>query len=71
VLTLGVDVKDEKNEDKNGYIYRERSSGSYRRSFHMENIRNEDVKASYKDGILTVTLPKDEHGKAKRRIEIE
>jgi HSP20 family protein len=71
VLTLGVDVKDEKNEDKNGYIYRERSSGSYRRSFHMENVKNEDVKASYKDGILTVTLPKDEHGKAKRRIEIE
>lgn len=71
VLTLGVDVKEEKNEDKNGYIYRERSSGSYRRSFHMDNIKNEDVKASYKDGILTVTLPKNDQGRTKRRIEIE
>lgn len=71
VLTLGVDTKEEKNEEKEGYIYRERSSGSCRRSFHVQNIKNDDVKASYKDGILTVILPKSSQEKTQRRIEIE
>ncbi|MCX7771709.1 MAG: Hsp20/alpha crystallin family protein [Clostridia bacterium] len=71
VLTLGVDMKEEKNQEENGYIYRERQSGSYRRSFHVQNIKNEDVKASYKDGILTVMLPKAEPGTRTRKIEIE
>ena len=71
VLTLGVETKGEKNEESDGYIYRERTSGSYKRSFHVQNIKNEDVKAQYKDGILTVILPKDERAPGGRRIEID
>lgn len=71
VLTLGVDVKQERNEDEDGYIYRERRSGSFRRSFTVPNIDNEKVKASYKDGLLTVVLPKAEPDRRARKIEIE
>ncbi|MGI6084253.1 MAG: Hsp20/alpha crystallin family protein [Acetivibrionales bacterium] len=71
ILTLGVDIKKEKNEENDGYIYRERQRGSYRRSFNVYNIDNEGVKASYKDGILTVNLPKSEEEKKTRRISIE
>lgn len=71
VLTLGVDVKEERDESEDGYIYKERRSGSFRRSFSVPDIRNEDVKASYKDGLLTVILPKAEPGKRTRRIAIE
>ena len=71
VLTLGVDIKQEKNEENDGYIYRERQRGSYRRSFNVYNIDNEKVKASYKDGILTVNLPKAEGAKESRRINID
>ena len=71
VLTLGADIKNEVSQDENGYIYRERQSGSFRRSFRVENIKNEEVKACYKDGILTVTLPKDEREKTVRKINIE
>lgn len=71
VLTLGVDVKQEKEEENEGYIYKERQRGSYRRSFNVYNINNEEVKASYKDGILVVTLPKSEEEKRTRKIEIE
>ncbi len=71
MLTIGVDVKQEKDEKDDGYIYRERRSGSYRRSFSVPNINNEDVKASYKDGLLTITLPKAEPDKRTRKIEIE
>lgn len=71
VLTLGVDMKAEKNEENNGYIYKERQNGSYRRSFHIQNIKNDEVKASYKDGVLVVTLPKAEQENKIRKIEIE
>jgi HSP20 family protein len=71
ILTLGVDVKNETNKEDDGYIYRERQSGSYRRSFHVQNIKNEDVKASFKDGLLVITLPKAEPGSRTKQIQIE
>lgn len=72
VLTLGVDTNSEKEEENDGYIYKERQRGSYRRSFNVYNIDNENVKAAYKDGILTVTLPKaTEEEKKTRKINIE
>lgn len=71
VLTFGVDIKQEKDEENDGYIYKERQRGSYRRSFNVVNIDNEKVKASYKDGILTVNLPKAEEEKKTRKIDIE
>lgn len=71
ILTLGVDIKQENDEKEDGYIYKERRSGSYRRSFSVPNINNEAVKASYKDGLLTITLPKAEPDRRVRKIEIE
>lgn len=71
VLTLGVDVKNETEEDDNGYIYRERQSGSYRRSFNVQNIKNEEVKASFKDGLLVINLPKAEPESRSKKIQIE
>ena len=71
VLTLGVDVKSDKNEEDNGYIYKERQTGSYRRSFHVQNIKNEGITASYKDGLLVVTLPKAEADKKSTKIQIK
>lgn len=72
VLTIGIEQKQEVNEEKDNYIRRERRMGSFKRSFYVENVKNEDVKANYKDGILTVTLPKTEPEKAKtRKIDIQ
>ncbi len=51
--------KDEK--DENGkYIRRERRSSSYQRSFHVEGLKPEDIIAQYRNGVLTVNLPKKE-----------
>ena len=69
VLTLAWIPYD--NEESEGYIYRERSSGSFKRSFHIQNIKHDEVKASYKDGILTIVLPKDEKAKGAKRISID
>jgi HSP20 family protein len=71
VLTIQVVQNEEKNEEKNGYICRERRIGSMSRSFRVENIKNEDVKASYTDGVLKLVLPKAEPGQRKTSIDIE
>ena len=49
------------DKDKEGRIVRkERVSGSYSRSFDVgENVRQEDVKASFDNGELKITVPKD------------
>lgn len=59
VLTVSVDQNEEVKEERGNYIRRERRYGSFSRSFYVENIRHEDVKAKYTNGILIVTLPKD------------
>ena len=53
---------EEKNEDKKEgkYIRRERTSRSFTRSFHVEGFKPEDIKASYKNGVLSVSIPKKE-----------
>lgn len=68
VLTLSTHVQSEKNEDNDNYVYRERKYGSVCRSFSLDNIDDENIKAQYKDGILIVDLPKKEPEKKLNRI---
>lgn len=55
--------KDEK--DENGrYIRRERYAGSMSRSFYVgENVKQEEIHAKFEDGILTLSVPKQEETK--------
>ena len=51
--------KDEKDKQGN-YIRRERYSGSCQRSFYVgEGVKQEDLKAAYNNGILTIAVPKE------------
>ncbi len=52
--------KDEKDE-KGKYICRERYSGSYSRSFYVgDAVNEEDIKAKFENGTLTLDIPKKE-----------
>ncbi len=73
VLTIFVErneSKDEKNEK--GYVIRERRCGRMSRAFNVEGIRKEDIQAAYEDGVLRLTLPKEqpEPKETKRSIAI-
>ncbi|HAL56278.1 MAG TPA: hypothetical protein DCP63_07350 [Bacteroidetes bacterium] len=70
VLTIRGEKKQE-NESKTGSFHRiERSYGSFQRSFTLpSSVRNDGIDAVYKDGILTITLPKAEEAKPKQ-IEV-
>lgn len=59
------------NTDSNGYICRERSYGSYRRSFDISGIDADNISAEYKNGILIMCLPKkSDELPASRRLQI-
>lgn len=58
-LTLKAEHKAENEEKKEGkYIRRERSYGSYERSFDITGIDSDKITADYKNGILIMVLPK-------------
>lgn len=58
ILTITAERNSEDSEEKDGYIRRERSYGSFTRSFDVSEIEKKDIKANYKDGVLKLTLPK-------------
>jgi HSP20 family protein len=70
-LTLKGEKKFEENVSKDNYVRTERSYGTFVRSFTLpENVDAEKIKASYKDGVLELTLPKREEAKPKQ-IKVE
>lgn len=72
VLTISADRNGESKEEKNGYIMNERRSGTFSRSFTLENIKEDDIRAEYADGVLKLTMPKAvEPKKQSRRIDIQ
>ena len=57
-LRQDYDENNEKKDEETKYVYRERRCGSMSRSFNVEGIREQDITASFKDGVLTLNLPK-------------
>ncbi|MCD6580057.1 Hsp20/alpha crystallin family protein [bacterium] len=65
-----MEKKMEKNEKEENYLHIERSYGSFFRSFRFpEYIESEKVKASFKNGLLKLEIPKKKGTKGKK-IEI-
>lgn len=65
-LTLKGERKFEEQKNGKGFHRIERSYGSFVRAFSLpETVDGDKVKADYKNGVLTVTLPKKEVAKPK------
>lgn len=66
VLTLRGEKKQEKEEKGKTFHRMERSYGAFVRSFTLPTlVEGDKVRAAYKDGVLTITLPKVEEVKPK------
>lgn len=62
----------EEKDKKGNFLRCERSFGSYSRSFGIDGIQTDAIKASYNDGVLKLVLPKAQPVVApSRRLEIE
>jgi len=57
-LTIEAEKKEELDDRNDHYIRRERRYGKVSRSFYIGDIDSDDIKASYKNGILYVVVPK-------------
>jgi len=67
LLTIRGERKFEKKVNENNYLRVERTYGSFSRSFSLANtVNSEAIKAEYKDGVLTLTVPKREEAKPKQ-----
>ena len=73
LLTIRGEKKTEREEKDKNYYLSERSFGSFRRSIPLPAEVDEDkVEARFKNGVLTVRLPKSAEAQAKtRRIEVK
>ena len=59
-ITAAKGLDKDENDDKGGYIRKERWFGNCSRSFYVgDGIRSEDIKAKMEDGILHMTMPKE------------
>lgn len=67
LVTVSGKKESTKEEKEADYFMKETSYGSFSRSFRLPGKVDEDkVDASYKDGVLTVILPKKEDPKARK-----
>jgi len=73
ILTIRGERKFEKQVNEDNYLRVERAYGSFSRSFSLANTVNvEAIQADYKNGVLTLTVPKREEAKPKQiKVRVE
>jgi len=66
ILTISAEHKELDEEKNENYVRREFGFSSFKRTFTLpEMVDAEKIKASHKDGILTINIPKKEEAKVK------
>ncbi len=73
VMTIKGEKKEEKEEKKKDYYMSERRYGAFQRSFPLpDGVDSDKIEATFKKGVLTVTLPKKPEAiKPERKIEVK
>lgn len=72
-MTIKGEKTEEKEEKKKDYYLHERHFGSFQRSFALpKGVDTNKIEATFKKGVLTVTLPKSaETQKSQKKIEVK
>jgi len=73
-IKAAKDLTQERKDENGKIIHQERYAGSMARSFYIgENRREEDIKAKFEDGVLTLQFPKEDPKKLpeQKLIQIE
>ena len=72
-LIIKGEKEEEKEEKKKDYHLRERHFGSFERQFAVpEGVDTDKIEASFKKGVLSITLPKKPEAiKAEKKIEVK
>jgi HSP20 family protein len=72
VVTISGEKKSEERTERKDFYRVERSFGSFSRKLHLPlEIQVDKVKASFKEGVLEIRMPKSENEKKMRKITVE
>ena len=72
VLTISAEKKNEKKDENSRYTRKEFQYSTFKRTFTMpENVEADKIGAEYKEGVLSLILPKKEEAKVKPAREIK
>ena len=67
-LTVSAEKNEEKEDKHAKYLKRERFTGMCSRSYYVgDNLKEEDIKANFKNGILTIEFPKEVEKKVEEK----
>lgn len=69
-LSISVKKSEESEEKKKNYIHRERRYSSAARSVYLENANPDGISAKLENGILCITVPKQERPDNSKHISI-
>lgn len=65
-------TESEEKDKKGNFVKRERSYGAFSRSFDISSVKADEIKASYKNGVLKLTMPKRDNAVPfSRKLEIQ
>ena len=70
-IVITAEKKDEEKEEDKKYLRRERVYGKYQRSFYLGDIVEDEIEASFDNGILHIVVPKLEEKESKKYIEVK
>lgn len=70
-LKISTETEKEEKNDAENWIRRERYSASQSQEIYIGNVKEENIKASMKDGVLTIIIPKEEKAPVGKTINIE
>lgn len=68
-LTISVEKKEEISDKK--YLRKEITEASYQRSFYLENVNEDKIKAKLEDGILNIKIEKVKQEVKNKKIRID
>ena len=73
MLTISGEKKTERETKDDDYIVRERSFGRFERTLSLpEGVKTEAAQATFKNGVLTITIPKPSQGQSgAKRITVQ
>lgn len=73
LLTISAETSEEHNEERKNYTRKEFTKTSFTRSFRLpDNVDEDNIKANYNDGLLTIEVRKTTPDKAaKKKINID
>lgn len=70
-LTISAKRNNATEDKTSNYVKKERSHGEFKRTFYIDNVDENSVNASFKDGVLNISIPKkDKTVNNKKRFDI-